>query len=277
MAAIASFCYTVGHGWEKLQGQVAVITGAGRGIGAATAARLAAAGARLVLAARSEDEIGAVGEMLRKQGASVIAVQADVSDAASAEEVMEAALEEFDRVDILVNNAGIIWPLEEVADVDPEEWLYNILVNLGGPLLFTRNILPLMLDQGYGRIVNVSSHGAITPIAGASAYCAAKAGLDMVTRASRWKWRAGGITVNGFYPGMVDTAMQEDIRSVDTSESRFDTSYYHDAHARGELLPASLSADLVYWLVGPWSRSHNGEIFRVEDEAWRERVRSDLA
>ena len=148
---------------KKLQGQVAVITGAGRGIGAAAAARLASAGARLVLAARSGEEVEAVGESLRKQGAKVFAVQADVIDAEGVEEVIETALEQFDRVDILVNSAGIIWPLAEIVDVDTEEWLYNIWVNLGGPLLFTRNVLPLMIEQGYGRIVNVSSHGAETP------------------------------------------------------------------------------------------------------------------
>ena len=103
-----------GMAGKKLQGQVAIVTGAGRGIGAATARRLAAAGASVVLAARSEEEVEALAAELRKKGSRAIAVAADVSDLAGVEEIVESALEQFDRVDILVNNAGVIWPLEEV-------------------------------------------------------------------------------------------------------------------------------------------------------------------
>ena len=142
---------------KKLQGQVAIITGAGRGIGAATARRLSAAGTSVVLAARSEEEVEAVAAELRKQGSRAIAVAADVSDLAGVEEIVESALEQFDRVDILVNNAGVIWPLEEIVDVDPEEWAYNVMINLVGPFFMVRNVLPVMMDQGSGCILNISS------------------------------------------------------------------------------------------------------------------------
>jgi NAD(P)-dependent dehydrogenase (short-subunit alcohol dehydrogenase family) len=262
---------------KKLQGQVAIVTGAGRGIGAASARRLAAAGAAVVLAARSEEEVEAVAAKLRKQGGRAIAVAADVSDLAGVEEIVESALEQFDRVDILVNNAAVIWPLEEVVDVDPDEWAYNTMINLVGPFFMVRNVLPIMVDQGYGRILNISSGASTTPILGASAYCTAKAGLDMFTHVLAMELAGSKVSANLLYPGEVDTAMQEDIRSVDTTETRLDTSYYHELHARGGLRTPDAVADLVYWLVGPWSRTRNGEAFHAGDPAWFAQVQADVA
>ncbi|GIV72551.1 MULTISPECIES: SDR family NAD(P)-dependent oxidoreductase [Caldilinea] len=260
---------------KKLQGQVAIITGAGRGIGAAAAERLAASGARLVLNARTEEEVEAVAARLRQQGALALAVPGDISDPDVVEEVVETALDQFNRVDILINNAAIIWPIEEVAETDPDEWTYNIMVNLVAPFMLTRNVLPLMLEQGYGRILSIGSGAAQRPIVGASAYCAAKAGLDMFTRVLALEVAGTGVTVNSLHPGVVDTAMQEDIRSVDTAGTRLDTSYFHELYERGALRPPSETARLIYWLVGPWSRDRNGEIFSADDEAWVEQVCRD--
>jgi NAD(P)-dependent dehydrogenase (short-subunit alcohol dehydrogenase family) len=262
---------------KKLQGQVAIVTGAGRGIGAAAARRLATAGASVVLAARSEEEVEALAADLRKQGSRAIAVAADVSDLAGVEEIVESALEQFDRVDILVNNAGVIWPLEEIVEVDPEEWAYNVMINLVGPFFMVRNVLPVMVDQGYGRILNISSGASSTPILGASAYCSAKAGLDMFTRTLALELAGSKVSVNLLYPGHVDTPMQEDIRSIDTTDTRLDTTHFHDLHARGVLQTSEAVADLIYWLVGPWSRARNGEEFRADDGAWLAQVQTDLA
>jgi NAD(P)-dependent dehydrogenase (short-subunit alcohol dehydrogenase family) len=262
---------------KKLQGQVAIVTGAGRGIGAAAARRLARGGATVVLAARTEEEVEAVAAELRTQGSRAIAVAADVSDLTGVEEIVESALEQFDRVDILVNSAGVIWPLEEIAEVDPEEWAYNVMINLVGPFFMVRNVLPVMLDQGYGRILNISSGAATTPILGASAYCTAKAGLDMFTRTLALELQGSKVTANLLYPGHVDTAMQEDIRSVDTTDTRLDTTFWHDLHARGGLQTPAATADLIYWLAGPWSRGHNGAAFGADDGEWLAQVQRDLA
>jgi NAD(P)-dependent dehydrogenase (short-subunit alcohol dehydrogenase family) len=261
---------------KKLQGQVAIIPGGGRGIGAATAARLAEAGARLVLTARSEDEVEAVAASLRQQGAQVLAVPGDITDPATVEEIVETALEQFDRLDILINNAGVIWPLEETVYADPDEWAYNITTNLIAPFALVRNVLPVMAEQGYGRILNISSDAAFTPVFGGAAYCAAKAGLDMFTRVLALELAGAGVTVNTLYPGHVDTAMQEDIRSVDTTGTRLDTSWFHTLHDQGGLATPQSVADLICWLVGPWSRDRHGEFFSAADAAWVEQVRRDL-
>jgi NAD(P)-dependent dehydrogenase (short-subunit alcohol dehydrogenase family) len=260
---------------KKLQGQVAILSGGGRGIGAAAAARLAAGGAKLVLVARTEQEVEPVAAGLRRQGAQALAVVGDISDPEVVEEVVETALEQYNRVDILVNNAAVLWPFEEIAESDPEEWAYNIAVNLIAPYWLVRNVLPVMLDQGSGRILAVGDGTA--PLAGASAYLAAKAGLEMWMRVLAMEVAGSGVSANLLDPGAVDSALQEDLRTVDTTGTRLDTAYFHELHERGQLQPPAQIGELIYWLVGPWGRAYNGERFSASDQAWRQRVAADLA
>jgi NAD(P)-dependent dehydrogenase (short-subunit alcohol dehydrogenase family) len=261
---------------KKLQGQVAIITGASRGIGAAAAALLAESGASLVLTARSGEAVESLAADLRRQGARAVGVAADVADPEQVEEVVESALDQFGRVDVLLNNAAVIWPLEEVADTDADEWTYSIQVNLLGPFSVARNVLPVMVEQRYGRIINLGSGAGQHPIVGASAYCVAKAGLDMFTRVLSAELAGTGVTVTCLDPGMVDTEMQSDIRSVDTSETKLDFTRWHAAHEEGRLASPEEVARLVLWLAGPWSRKHAGTMFARSDVAWIEQVNADL-
>lgn len=261
---------------KKLQGQTAIICGASRGIGAASARLLAEAGAAVVLAARSGEQLEAVAEDIRRQGGRAIAVPADVSDPAAAEEIVESALDQFDRVDILVNAAGVIWPLDEAMETDADEWAYNIHVNLIGPFYLARNVLPVMVDQGYGRIVSLTSAAAARPYAGMSAFCAAQAGLEMWTRVVAHEVAGRGVGVNCLNPGWADTELQADIRSVDTAESGLNFDDWRRVYERGELLSPEDAARMVYWLVGPWSRTHSGEVFCGLDAAWRSQVEADI-
>jgi NAD(P)-dependent dehydrogenase (short-subunit alcohol dehydrogenase family) len=261
---------------KKLQGQVAIITGGSRGLGLATAEQLVQAGATIVLTARSEDQVTAAATDLSKNGARVLGIAADVADLEHVERVVDTTLAQFGRIDILVNNAATVWPIDEVAETDPDEWAYNIHVNLVGPFYMAHHVLPAMLEQKQGRIVNVSSGLGHIPIAGLSAYGAAKAGLDQLTRVLALELMNSGVTVNALYPGILNTDMQADLRSVDTSESVLDLKMFHEAYETGKIALPATAARMIYWLVGPWSRQHNGEIFTSRDQAWLEQVKRDL-
>jgi 3-oxoacyl-[acyl-carrier protein] reductase len=261
---------------KKLQGQVAIISGGSRGLGLASAEWLAGAGAAVVLTARSEEQVIAAAKQLQQTGARAWGVPADVSDLEQVETVVETALERFGRIDLLVNNAGVVWPIDEVGEADPDEWAYNIHVNLVGPFYLAHSVLPTMIEQRYGRIINVSSGLSSAIYAGFSAYSAAKAGLDQLTRILALEVKSAGITVNGLYPGMVDTEMQADIRSVDASESSIDLGFFHSAAEAGRLISPHQAAKQIYWLAGPWSRQRTGEIFSFRDEAWLAQVEQDI-
>lgn len=264
-------------GKKKLQGQVAIITGGSRGLGLAAAEWLAGAGAAVVLTARSEEQVVAAANQLTAGGGRAWGVAADVSDLEEVTGVVETTLEKFGRIDILVNNAAVVWPVEEVGEADPDEWAYSIHVNLVGPFYLAHSVLPTMIEQRYGRIVNVSSGLSSIAYAGLSAYSAAKAGLDQFTRILALEVKSAGITVNALYPGMVNTDMQADLRSVDTSESTLDLSLFHNAHEAGKLVSPQAAARPIYWLVGPWSRGRTGEVFSFRDEAWLAQVAKDIA
>jgi NAD(P)-dependent dehydrogenase (short-subunit alcohol dehydrogenase family) len=261
-------------GKKKLQGQVAIVSGASRGLGLAVCEWLAQAGAAVVMVARGEEKVVAEA---RRIGGRAWGVAADVSDLEQVEQVVEVALEKFGRIDLLVNNAGVIWPIDEVAEADPEEWAYNIHVNLVGPFYLAHSVLPTMIEQRYGRIVNVSSGLSSAVYAGLSAYSAAKAGLDQLTRILAAEVKDAGITVNALYPGIVDTDMQSDLRSVDTSESVIDLSFFHQAADERRLITPHEAARQVYWLVGPWSRQRTGEIFTFRDQSWLSQVAKDVS
>ena len=226
--------------------------------------------------ARGAEQLEAVAAEVRDRGGRAVAVPCDVSDPAAAEEAVESALDQFDRIDILVNCAGVIWPLDEAQETDADEWAYNVHVNLIGPFYLTRNVLPIMIDQGYGRILNFVSDAGERPIAGMSAAGAAHAGLAMWTRTVAQETAGGGVRINCLNPGAADTDMQGDIRSVDTGDSNLDYGAWTQAYERGELLSPEDAARLAYWLVGPWSRERTGEIFHGADKGWRDRVNLDL-
>ncbi|MCB0061226.1 MAG: SDR family oxidoreductase [Caldilineaceae bacterium] len=261
---------------KKLQGQVAIITGASRGLGTGIAERFVRAGAAVVITARSTEQLDAEAERLRALGGNVLPLTADVSDPEQVQMVVDQTIDMHNRVDILVNNAGVIWPVEEVVETDPDEWVYNLHVNLIGPFYAAYCVLPAMLAQGYGRIVNISSGLARSAVAGLSAYGTAKAGVDQMTRIMALETAKAGVMINALHPGVIDTDMQTDLRSIDTSDSSLDLSMFHDYFTSQQLVSPYVASRLVYWLVGPWSKGRTGEIFTFRDEAWVAQVERDL-
>lgn len=189
----------------NFEGKVAVVTGSSRGIGRAIALRLAAGGARVVVNYRSDEAASqAVVQEIEKAGGQAIAVQADVSQAAEAQALIDAAQKAYGRVDILVNNAGTTRDtlLMRMSD---EDWNLVIDTNLKGAFCCIRAASRPMMRQRYGRIVNVSSVAGLSGNAGQANYASAKAGLVGLTMTVAKELGSRGITCNAIAPGFVST------------------------------------------------------------------------
>lgn len=193
-----------------IEGRVAVVTGASRGIGRAVAGALAAEGVRLVLSARGEDRLAAEAASLRAGGADVIAVAGDMAAPEATDALVGAALERHGHVDILVNNAGSDsghLPIDRLTDGDWEEAFGLYVIS---PMRLTVAVLPAMREQRWGRIVNVASYTARVPEPFCAPYAAAKAAIVNATRNLSRTYGAEGITANSVLPGLTDT---EGVRS----------------------------------------------------------------
>ena len=196
----------------KLLGKTAIITGGGRGIGRAIARRFAAEGAAVALSARTESEVLETAAEIEKAGGKAVAVAADVSREEDCERIVSAAREAFGAVHILVNNAGIYGPVRAAEKITAHEWDDVMAVNLRGPFLMARLVLPEMYQRGSGAIVNITSIAgkAAFPLGGA--YAASKAGLAGLTRTLAAESARKGVRVNALSPGPVtETRMSQEL------------------------------------------------------------------
>jgi 3-hydroxybutyrate dehydrogenase len=196
---------------RKLKGRVALITGAGRGIGRAIALRYAREGAAIAVTARTVDELHSLLEEIRQEGARAIAIPADLADVGAPVMVVKQVLESFGTIDILVNNAGIgssAGP-SPLVDFDDALWNTTLALNLTAPYLLTKAVLPALLAKKWGRIINIASINGKIPSIHAAAYVASKHGLLGLTRAVALEVARDGITVNAICPGPVRTRMND--------------------------------------------------------------------
>ncbi len=247
-----------------LAGKVIIVTGASRGIGEAAALALGKAGATLMLTARDGKLAGDVAKAVVAAGGRATARSCDVSDYAATAALVAETISQFGRVDALVNNAGVIEPIARIEDSDPAAWARNIEINLIGAYNAVRAVLPGMIGQGGGTIVNVSSGAAIRPLEGWSAYCTGKAGMHMMTRAIHLELAEKGIRVFGFQPGTTDTDMQVLIRASGINQI--------SQIPRGNLTPVAHPAAAIVYLCTPAADDLNGQEFSLRDDAFRARL-----
>src|SRR6266849_9074214 len=192
-----------------LAGQVALVTGGGRGIGKAIAERLAAAGARVALTARSGDELDSTVRAIEEVGGRARGLPADITDRVAVEAVVSEAERSDAPISLLVNNAGVLGPIGVVWEVDADEWWHCLEVNLRGAFLCTRAVLPGMVARRQGRIVNIASIGAVLPIPDGTAYGSSKTALVRFTESVALEVEASGIGVFAIDPGNVPTGMHD--------------------------------------------------------------------
>jgi NAD(P)-dependent dehydrogenase (short-subunit alcohol dehydrogenase family) len=193
----------------KLEGKVALITGGNSGIGRATAALLAREGASVVLTGRNRERGEEVAQAINEDGGIAMFIPSDVRVAKECRQAVEETLERFGRIDVLFNNAGVLYA-KTVPDCTEEEWDETIDSSLKGAFLMSKYALPSMIDRGSGSIIHTSSGWGILGGERAAAYCAAKGGLVVMTKAMAIDHGPDGIRVNCVCPGDVDTPMLPD-------------------------------------------------------------------
>lgn len=194
----------------SLEGRVALVTGAGRGIGKAVALTLAQAGAKLAVLSRTESNAHEVAHAIEAQGGTALPLALDVAQAEAAETAIEQTLQRFERLDILVNNAGITRDTLLLRMKD-EDWDSVLEVNLKGAFRFTRAALKPMMRQRWGRIVNIASVVGLTGNVGQANYTSAKAGLIAFTKTVALEMGARNITCNAIAPGLIETDMTQSL------------------------------------------------------------------
>jgi NAD(P)-dependent dehydrogenase (short-subunit alcohol dehydrogenase family) len=243
---------------------VVIVTGASRGLGAATSIWLARAGAVVALLARTGDDLRAVARQIEEAGGQAIMLTTDVGNAAACHDAVESVLRKTGGVNALVNNAGVLAPLSTIAEADPDKWRQNIKVNLLGPFYMIQSALSA-LRASRGRVINVSSGAATNPTGAWSAYCAAKAGLNHLT--SVLALEEPDVTAISIRPGVVDTEMQDQIRSEGQLYMASDkVTFFQRLKEEGNLLPPEVPARAIAWLALNAPHKWSGQFLSYDQE-----------
>ena len=243
-----------------LNAQVAVVTGGGRGIGRAMAQHLAAAGAAVAILSRTQEQLDQTVSLIEAAGGRVSAWAVDVTDEQAINQTITAVEQSLGPITLLVNNAGSSQSSGPIWEGDPADWWRDLEINLRGPYLCSRAVLPGMISRGHGRIVNVASNLGIRPAPYATAYSCSKAALLRLTDSLAESVQAMGISVFAISPGWVWTAMTE--RAIQVMQEQIpDFAGIPD----NQVSPPELAANLVVRLASGQADPLTGRYIHVTD------------
>ena len=245
----------------SLAGQVAVVTGASRGIGHDLVLALASAGARVVAAVRSAPDVDDLLDEVRTAGGSALALEVDLSDVDSIRRSILRLVAETGRIDILVNNAGL-GANHDALDVTESDWDSMMDVNLKGLFFFTQAVARPMIDRGYGRIISLSSQAGLVGIRRHAVYSASKGGVNLLTRVLALEWAPYGVTVNAIAPTF--------IRTPGTAERLDDPEFAADVLSRIPVGRFGTTADVaaaILYLASPAAGLVTGTVLPL-DGGW---------
>ena len=251
----------------SLTDQVAVVTGAGRGIGLACARALARDGAAVVVATPEDDERAEVMAELEAAGHQVLGTSTDVTSEDDLAEMVTATLDRFGRLDILVNNAGVIGPTAALQDVARSEWEAVMDVNVTGVFLASRAVLPTLLAQRSGRIINIASAAGQIGFPLRSPYAASKWAVIGLTKTLAVEVAGDGILVNAVCPGPIDGPRMDAIIEAKAQATGIPAAevreQLHGETLLGRLIPAEHIAEMVAFLASERAASITGQTLDV--------------
>ncbi|MFH8976193.1 SDR family NAD(P)-dependent oxidoreductase [Streptomyces sp. NPDC017890] len=244
-----------------LNGRSVIVTGAGSGIGRATALAFAAQGDRVVVADLNADGADAVVKEIEQAGGTAVAVTGDLSEQAVVDRVVSTAVDRFGGVDVLVNNAGIMDSMSALADVSDAEWERVIRVNLTAPFMLARAVLPHMLAAGRGAIVNTASEAALRGSAAGASYTASKHGVVGLTKSLAVMYRKSGIRANAICPGGTATAIAVEPDRTAHGPAAIGPHFVN----LGRVSQPKEQAAVILFLASDAASNINGAILPVDD------------
>jgi NAD(P)-dependent dehydrogenase (short-subunit alcohol dehydrogenase family) len=253
-----------------LKGKVAIVTGAGRGIGQAVALAFARHGARLVLVARTTSELEKVSAQVKHLGSEGLVARADVSSLQDVDQIVRMASDRHGCVDILVNAAAVHGPIGRLWEADPESWIQAVQINLLGTFFACRQVIPHMIARGAGKIINFSGGGATSPSPRLSAYGASKAAIVRLTETLAAELADFNIQVNALAPGRVDTTIHDDILAAGPNAGDLFQDVRRLRESGTGAVPVEIAAELAVFLASSRSDGLSGKLISAPYDGWQE-------
>ena len=247
---------------------IALVTGASSGLGRAIAIDLAKNDFTVAITGRSQQRLAETAAMIEQFGGRVVSLQADVTDRKAVETLVDEIERELGAIDLLVNSAGVFRAIGEFSKLDPDDWWREVEINLRGPLLCSRAVLPGMIARQKGRIINLASMAGTLALEMASAYCVSKAGLIRLSEILALETREHGISVFAVNPGTVRTPMSDYTANspVVSQDAPLVQQFFRDLFGAGQDTPVDQSVRLVREIALGRADALSGSFLDVDDD-----------